>query len=169
MEFASEFVALRDRIVRSLDSAFEVQRNVPVAGRTAALLGSFGILSERRLLGLMATGKTGHAHEYRLLFAEPELDADGLADWWAYAERVEQELVQPDESHDFSIVSLILVTRSVEPSLQKKVRRLTAERKFAGGKQGWSSIHIAVVALDTHQVYTNRLGGTLKNILQPIV
>lgn len=169
MDFSTEFVALRDRLVRTQHKSFVSEQNVEVVGRVAALYSTFSIKSERRVLGLMPTGNAGHAHEYRMLFAEPRLDEDSLTDWWEYAREVERTLVKPDATHDFSIVSLVLVTQTADRAVQKKLRRLSAERQFAGGKQGWSSIHFAVVDLSEHKIYTNRLGGTLKNILQQIV
>ena len=83
MDFSTEFVALRDRLIETQDKAFRTQTNVEVAGRMAALCSSFTIKSARKILGLMPTGGVGHAHEYRLLFAVPKLGADELADWWA--------------------------------------------------------------------------------------
>ena len=68
MDFSTEFVALRDRLLETQDKAFRTQTNVEVAGRMAALCSSFTIKSERKILGLMPTGGVGHAHEYRLLF-----------------------------------------------------------------------------------------------------
>ena len=115
MDFSTEFVALRDRLIETQDKAFRTQTNVEVAGRMAALCSSFTIKSARKILGLMPTGGVGHAHEYRLLFAVPKLGEDELADWWAYAERVFETLVEPDENHDFSIVSVILAAGERRP------------------------------------------------------
>lgn len=78
MDFSTEFVALRDRLIETQDKAFRTQTNVEVAGRMAALCSSFTIKSARKILGLMPTGGVGHAHEYRLLFAVPKLGADEL-------------------------------------------------------------------------------------------
>lgn len=69
MDFSTEFVALRDRLIETQDKAFRTQTNVEIAGRMVALCSSFTIKSERKILGLMPTGGVGHAHEYRLLFA----------------------------------------------------------------------------------------------------
>lgn len=169
MDFSAEFVALRDRMVQRQDKAFVTRQNAEIAGRVAALFSQFDGKNEKKLLGMVPTGTSSHAHEYRLLFAAPELDEAELGDWWTYAIRVEQALVQPDASHDFSILSFILVTQQAGRDVQKKLRRLSAERQFQGGKFGWSSVHFAVVDLAAHKVYTNRMGGPLKNILQPIL
>ena len=117
----------------------------------------------------MPTGGTSHAHEYRLLFAVPSLDEQTLDDWWRYAQQVSAELVKPDENHDFSLLSVILAAGKTDKSVLKKLKKLSDERKYQSGKHGWSSIRLAVVDLDTHKVHTNRMGDSLKNILQPLV
>lgn len=169
MDFSAEFIGLRDRMVQGLHPAFVSEQNAEVAGRVAALFSRYDVTSEKKLLGMMPTGMSSHSHEYRLLFAEPKLTTQTLADWWEYAKQAEQMLVQPDEAHGFSILSFILATHQVERDIQKKVRRLTAERQFENGKYGWSSIHVAVVDMEARKIYTNRMGAPLKNILQPVL
>ncbi|HIX91022.1 MAG TPA: hypothetical protein H9845_09035 [Candidatus Agathobaculum pullicola] len=169
MDFSAEFIDLRNRLLQGLHPAFVSEQNTEVAGRIAALLSRFDVTSEKKLLGMMSTGTSSHAHEYRLLFAAPECNTETLADWWDYAKRAEQELVRPDAMHDYSIVSIILATQHIERDMQKKVRRLSAERQFESGKHGWSSIHFAVIDLEARKIYTNRMGAPLKNILQPIL
>ena len=169
MDFSAEFVAFRDRLLAGQDKAFVSRQNVQVAGRMAALLSSFGVDSERKFLGLMPLGNSSHAHEYRLLFAAPGLDEQALEDWWAYACEAERELVKPDSSHEFSIVSLILATGTVDKAVQKKLKKLTGGRDFSSMGRGWSSVRIAAVGLDEHKAYTNRMGDALKNILKPIL
>ena len=103
------------------------------------------------------------------LFAVPSLDEQTLDDWWKYAQQVSAELVKPDENHDFSLLSVILAAGETDKSVLKKLKKLSDERKYQSGKHGWSSIRLAVVDLDTHKVHTNRMGDSLKNILQPLV
>ena len=85
MDFSTEFVALRDKLLNGQDPHFRSQQNVQVSGRMAALLSVFNSRTPRKILGLMPTGGTSHAHEYRLLFAVPSLDEQTLDDWWKYA------------------------------------------------------------------------------------
>ena len=156
MDFSTEFVALRDKLLNGQDPHFRSQQNVQVSGRMAALLSVFNC-------------GTSHAHEYRLLFAVPSLDEQTLDDWWQYAQQVSAELVKPDENHDFSLLSVILAAGETDKAVLKKLKKLSDERKYQSGKHGWSSIRLAVVDLDTHKVHTNRMGDSLKNILQPLV
>ena len=169
MDFSTEFVALRERIVQEQDKAFVCKQNVEVAGRVAALVSTFDSVAQRKLLGVVPTGGSSHAHEYRLLFAVPTLDETTLDDWWEYALQVEQALVQPDLGHDFSLVSVILATGAVSRPVQKKLRKLASERQYKGAQAGWSSVRIAVVGLEGRDIHTNRMGDSLKNILKPIV
>lgn len=166
MDFSTEFVALRDRLIETQDKAFRTQTNVEVAGRMAALCSSFTIKSARKILGLMPTGGVGHAHEYRLLFAVPKLGADELADWWAYAEKAFETLVEPDENHDFSIVSVILAAGELEKDVPKRLKKLAHEQQFKGGKHGWGSVRMACVDLEAHKLYVSRMGDSLKNIMK---
>ena len=180
MDFSTEFVALRDKLLNGQDPNFRSQQNVQVSGRMAALLSVFNSRTPRKILGLMPTGGTSHAHEYRLLFAVPSLNEQALDDWWKYAQQVSAELVKPDENHDFSLLSVILAAGEIDKSVlnelkaekncsDEKLKKLSDERKYQSGKHGWSSIRLAVVDLDTHKVHTNRMGDSLKNILQPLV
>lgn len=169
MDFSSEFVAFRDRLAEGQDKAFVSRQNVPVAGRIAALFSSFGMDAERKLLGLVALGGSTHAHEYRILFAVPELDEQALADWWEYAVAAERELVKPDKTHEFSLVSVILVTGKTDRAVQKKLKKLAGGRDFSAQGKGWSAVRMAVVELDGRRLYTNRMGDSLKNILKPFL
>lgn len=169
MDFSTEFVALRDRLLDAQDKAFSTELGAEVAGRMAAFSSSYTIKSARKLLGLMPTGGVGHAHEYRLLFAVPKLDADGVADWWAYAQQAFDALVQPDDHHDFSIVSVILAAGEMEKDAPKKLKKLAFDPQFSGGKQGWGSLRMAAVDLAAHKVHASRTGDALKNIIKPLL
>ena len=153
MDFSTEFVALRDRLLETQDKAFRTQTNVEVAGRMAALCSSFTIKSERKILGLMPTGGVGHAHEYRLLFAVPKLGADELADWWAYAERVFETLAAGE----------------LEKDVPKRLKKLAHEQQFEGGKHGWGSVRMACVDLEAHKLCVSRMGDSLKNIMKAVL
>lgn len=167
MDFSTDFITLRDRMAAGQDGQFVSRVNTEVCGKMAALYSALGLDAERKILGLVPTGGKSHAHEYRLLFAAPALDEAQLDGWWDYIRQVENELVRPDADHVFSMVSLILVAEQTDKKLQKKLRRLAAERKFDKPAAGWSSVRIAVVDLAAHKIYTNRLGETLKNVLAP--
>lgn len=166
-DFPTAFVAFRARLEAGQDSAFQSHENIEIAGRPAALLSTFESRHKRTLLGMIPTDRFGHAHEYRMLFAAPGLNETALADWWQYAQNAADRLVVPDDTHEFSIVSLLLVTDSLPRSVSKKLRRLSAEQDF--GRNGWSSLRMAVIDLSARMIYTNRVGEPLKTVLRPFL
>ncbi|MCQ5130794.1 hypothetical protein NE562_14085 [Butyricicoccus faecihominis] len=169
MDFSTEFIALRDRLRAGQDAKFESTENMSLLGRMAALYSTFSLKEERKILGIMPTGGTSHAHEYRALFAAPTLDETGLNDWWEYAKQLENDLVEADLSHEFSIISLILVAEQLDRTVQKKLKRLGQERHYDKPQNGWSTIRFAVVELPARKIHTNRMGEPLKNILKPLL
>ena len=56
MDFSTEFVAFRDRMIAGQDKTFVTEMNVQVAGRAAAAVSCFGLDGERKLLGLVPLG-----------------------------------------------------------------------------------------------------------------
>ncbi len=132
MDFSTEFVALRDKLLNGQDPHFRSQQNVQVSGRMAALLSVFNSRTPRKILGLMPTGGTSHAHEYRLLFAVPSLDEQTLDDWWKYAQQVSAELVKPDETTTIFAVFGHLAAGDWTNVL-KKLKKLSDERKYQSG------------------------------------
>ncbi len=168
MGFPEKFVEFRDRIKNGQAEEFTARENVEVAGRTVALKSSCSITSERRVLGIMPAG-VGHAHEHRILVSVPVLDERTLLEWWRYGGRVMDELTHPDDTHSFTIISLILAVQSVESKAVKMLRRSYEHRDYAACHGGWASLRAAAVELDTGKIYTSRDGAPLKNILKPLL
>jgi len=165
MDFPEMFVAFRETLRDGQDKAFISHENIQVAGRTAALKSSYGLTSERRMLGLIPMG-TGHAHEHRLLFAAPELDADSLFDWWNYSINALDELVEIDDTHEFTILSLILACDKIDPQVVKKMKRLSYEKNLS---EGWISMRAIAVELGSRNIYASRTGGPLREIVRASV
>lgn len=166
-DFPERFIALRDRIEAALEEQFERTHGVDCLGRIAALRADFHTSAQNRLFGIVPTGRTTHCHEYRLLFAVPELSGEGLDDWWAYAVQLQHELVKPDPTHEFSLVSLILATDGFDRASEKKLKRLSSEEHYEKtGATGWSSVRLAVIDLPRGKVYANAMGSPLRDLLK---
>lgn len=167
MDFSSEFVALRDWMEENLASEFTSEHNAEVAGRMAALFSSFSVSADRKMLGLLPMGINTHSHEYRLLFAAPTMNEQVLEDWWGYAAAAEEALVVPDGHHGFSLVSILLVSQNVDKAVQKRIKKLSAERQYTGKQCGWSSIRFAVIDLAAGKTFYNTAGEPFKAIVKP--
>ncbi len=168
MGFPEKFVEFRDKLKNGQAEEFTSCENVEVAGRTVALKSSCSITSERRVLGIMPAGE-GHAHEHRLLVSVPALDERTLLEWWRYGGRAMDVLTHPDDTHSFTIISLILAVQSVESGAVKKLKHYYELQDFKAWKSGWASLRAAVVELETGKIYTSREGAPLKNILRPLL
>lgn len=165
MDFVTDFLAFRQRMKQDMEEAFHLHEDFDALGQRAALYGSFSMDEEKRIFGLMSTKSFTHAHEYRFLFSDQAIDEARLQSWWDKAVALEEAFVMPDAAHEFSLVSLIVVTDSFPKALQRKLKKFKAERMYRN--EGWSSIRLAVVDLSQRQIYTNNLGSPLKNVLLP--
>ena len=101
MDFSTEFVALRDKLLNRQDPHFRSQQNVQVSGRMALLLSVFNSRTPRKILGLMPTG--GRATHTNTVCCSPCPRSMSrrrrLVE--VRAQQVSAELVKPDENHDF--------------------------------------------------------------------
>ena len=137
MDFSTEFVAFRDRMIAGQDKTFVTEMNVQVADAQRQRSAALDWTGSASCWDWFRWAAKAMRHEYRLLFAAPELDGQSLQEWWQYAEAVERELVKPDRSHEFSLVSVILVTGKLDPAVPKKLRKLAAGRDFTNiGQDG---------------------------------
>lgn len=169
MDFSSAFVDVRTKMIDIMGSEFCHEKNVPLCGRTAALLSAFGMDAERKVFGIMSTGASTHAHEYRVLFGAPDLTEREIGQWWNYALQMRDALVKPDAAHEFSVVSLLLVAKQMDKAAQKRLKKLSEELQYRAPQRGWSSVRVAVIALDDRKIYTNKMGAPLKKVFSAVL
>lgn len=164
---ARKFIALRDALIAQSDPQFRHQTGLPLADRTAALLSTLRVDSKTKMLGLIETGGTVYSTEQRVLVLDPApLTRESLAAWGDYGRRLTDELIVPEENHQFSLVSLMVASPSVDPRAARWARRVKYEPQFARGKLGWASLRFAVLDLSDGRAYTNSMGAPLADILK---
>ena len=166
--FSEAFVAFCSKLEQSLPKEFTTRRMVDHEGRIAALSASFSSAQDRKILGIMKTGMTSHCHEFRVAYAVPVLDEAGLADWWAFACTLQKTLIPVDTTHEFSMISLILVCGEAEKAALKKLTGQASEIRYKTPLAGWSSVRLAVADLDKRKIHTNRMGSPLGDLLKPL-
>lgn len=165
--FPTYFAAWRDAIEQNLDSVFQHTRNVSVADRLTALHAWFDSNTELKMLGVIPVGGPPvHSHEHRLLFAVPHFDRAALDDWWAYAQQVQQTLVEPDASHQFTLISIILVCDTADRAALSRLRWRASEVTYHKPQNGWSSIRFAVIHAGSDKIASNRAGAPLADLLR---
>lgn len=168
--FPTYFASWRDAIEQSLDNVFEHTRNVSVADRLTALHAWFDSNTELKMLGIIPVGGPPvHSHEHRLLFAVPHFDRAALDDWWNYAKEVQKTLVQPDAAHQFTLISIILVCDTADPSALSRLRWRASEVTYRKPQNGWSSIRFAVINAASGKITSNRAGAPLADLLRTAI
>lgn len=169
LDFPTYFTTLRDNMERTLDPSFQTVRNVSVNDRLTALHAWFDSLAEQKLLGVIPIGgSTLHSHEHRLLFSVPRFDRTALDDWWNYALALQKTLVHPDPSHQFSLISLILVCGSCEPAALRRLTWRSSSVNYHSPQSGWSEIRFAVIDASTGKISANRAAAPLVTLLRPV-
>ncbi len=165
--FPVYFTAWRDSIESHLDPLFHSRRNVSIADRLTALHAQFDSNIEQKMLGVIPIGGAPvHSHEHRLLFSEPHLDRAALDDWWHYAQKVQCTLVQPDASHQFTLISIILICQAADTSALARLRWRTSEVSYRKPQAGWSSVRFSVIDMHSKKITSNRAGAPLTDLLR---
>ncbi|MBS5165678.1 MAG: hypothetical protein KHY77_08000 [Butyricicoccus pullicaecorum] len=165
--FSTYFAAWRDAIEQNLNPAFQHTRNVSIADRLTALHAWFDSDTELKLLGVIPVGGPPvHSHEHRLVFAVPHLDRAALDDWWTYAQQVQKTLVQPDISHQFTWVSIVLICETADRAALSRLRWRSSEVTYHKPQNGWSSIRFAVIQKNSDKIVSNRAGAPLADLLR---
>ncbi len=168
--FPVYFTAWRDSIESHLDPLFHSKRNVSIADRLTALHARFDSNMEPKMLGVIPIGGAPvHSHEHRLLFSAPHLDRAALDDWWKYAQELQRILVQPDASHQFTLISLILICPSADSSALSRLRWRASEISYRKPQSGWSSVRFSVIDMQSGRITSNRAGAPLTDLLRASV
>lgn len=165
--FPTYFATWRDQIEQNLDPSFQHTRNVSVANRLTALHAWFDSNTELKMMGVIPLGGPPvHSHEHRLVFAVPHFDRAALDDWWEYAKQVQNTLVQSDASHQFTLISIILVCSTADSSALSRLRWRASEVTYRKPQNGWSSIRFAVINAASDKITSNRAGAPLVDLLR---
>lgn len=167
--FSENFIDFVNRVEQSLPQQFTRARMVEHNGRVSALTAEYSVQEKKKLLGLMPAGAVSHCHEFRMVYAAPEMTPEALEDWWEFARGVQNEIVPADPLHEFSMISLILVAGMVDKAVVRKLKGKVSELHYASPNTGWSSVRIALVDLSTGKSYANRMGAPLRDLVKGLV
>jgi hypothetical protein len=164
-DFPEQFIAYTRKLETTLPKEFSVKRMVDCCGRVAALYAAYSNQEQKKLMGIMPTGSVTHCHEFRLVYAVPVFNMEALADWWNFACKLQKDIVPVDNTHEFSMVSLILVAGQAEWSALRKLKGKSSEQVYEKPDSGWSSVRVALVDLQNNKIYASRMGAPLRELL----
>ena len=74
--------------------------------------------------------------------------------------------VKPYNGHRNSDISLIIITNKLECPLEKAIKKTRLYKSYKLSFHGWSNFKLAVVALETQDIYFNRFGKDYKKLLE---
>ncbi len=147
---------------QDLKAPFVCERDALIEGRWTPLYAQFTLNTERKVFGIMSTGNHTHSHEYCIFLPVERVDEAGLDELLAYLGRVRNSCVQPDHSHEFSLVSLVLVTGGApDRAVAKRIKKLVEDVQYREPQRGWSSVRVALVDLERRKMVCNRAGTAL--------
>lgn len=155
----THFLALCEQ---DLKAPFVCEHDTLVEGRQIPLYAHFTLDTERMVFGIMPTGNRTHSHEYCMFFPVERLDEMMVDMFLAYACKVRDSYVQPDRAHEFSLVSLVFVTRGApDRAVAKRIKKLVEDVQYREPQRGWSSVRVALVDLEGRKMIFNRAGTAL--------
>lgn len=108
--------------------------------------------------------------EYCLIENTEKIDFRLLEHYFSLCQTLCKDLVlSEDPYHNFSFISLILLTHDFDLNLKKKLKKMHLETNYRlKGGYGWSILRIAVADLRKQTIFTNSIGSPLKSRLTGI-
>ena len=162
-----------DRLLAAHAAWFDVQRGYEVAGRTFAGFAEFHEHGEKYVLSRRAKLWEVASNEYIFFEMTEHLDEGGLACLVTFMkEQALAAVVKPHPNHMFSNISLVVIARAVDESVERAVRKIRFRKNFKWGLWGWSDLRVAVVDVGAAgmdrmgRVITNAAGKTLRATLE---
>ena len=75
---------------------------------------------------------------------------------------------KPSGHHQSTDVSLIVLTDTIMPEVEKAIRKSRHTVSYRHGLHGYSNYHLIVLEVTTGRIIHNRLGYTLKRVLKSV-
>lgn len=147
---------------QDLKAPFVCERDALIEGRWTPLYAQFTLDTERKVFGIMPTGNSTHCHEYCVFLPVERPNEAVLDELLSYIRKVRDSRVKPDRTHEFSLVSLVLVTGGApERAVTKPIKKLVEDVQYRDPQRGWSSVRVALVDLEGRKMVFNRAGTAL--------
>ena len=168
-DFSKLFERLLELAEEDMRKDFTLRRDALVEGRWIALVAYFDLEGERKPFGLIPTGVKTHCHERCLFMPAEGLTGEDLEEALNFISRVHDNLVDANQTHEFSLFSLVLVTDHFDRTLHKRLKKYAHDVRHRSPARGWSSVRVAVVDLSAGTILTNKLGAPLGDRLRQTV
>ena len=95
-----------------------------------------------------------------------ELDSSNFDSLVALSWEKGLSLVKPYNGHRNSDITLIIIANTVNPEIQKQIKKTKLYKSYKFSLHGWSHFKLAVVELSTSNIYFNRFGKDYRKMLE---
>ena len=106
------------------------------------------------------------SNEFVYFATTPSLSKDQLEEFVNASWQDGLSKVKPYNGHRNSDVSLIIITNQLECPLENAIKKTKLYKSYKWSLHGWSHFKLAVVALETQDIYFNRFGKDYKKLLE---
>jgi len=155
-----------ERLLKAHEVWFDVSRNHEFAGKVFPGYAEFHSHGEQYVLVKRAKLWEVNTHEYLFFMLQEHLDEATLQDYVEFMKEKAPAKVVLEPDHMSSFLSLVIIADSVDPSVERTVRRIRYRKNFKLGFRGWADLRLAVVDVANKAVYTNPMGKELKATLE---
>ena len=106
------------------------------------------------------------SNEFVYFAAEPSLSSEQLSSLTNLAWEKGLALVKPYNGHRNSDVTLIIITQKLDDECKNLIKKTRLYKSYKFSLHGWSHFKLAVVALETQDIYFNRFGKDYRKLLE---
>ena len=106
------------------------------------------------------------SNEFVYFAQSPSLSKEELENFVNKAWENGLSKVKPYNGHRNSDVSLIIITNKLACPLENAIKKTKLYKSYKWSLHGWSHFKLAVVELDTQNIYFNRFGKDYRKLLE---
>ena len=170
MDFKREYLK---ELLKRYEQNFDITENYVLEGETYPAYAWFYSFNEKYVLRKEAQLWAVKAYEHVIFMTEDFFNGEKLQKISETIEKVvEPVLVRknnkyPEKDHMCSYITFIVVTdHNPDEETKRKIKKFNYDRGYLFNFRGHSEGRLAVISMDSGNVYTNRNGRELKNTLQ---
>ena len=106
------------------------------------------------------------SNEFVFFASVPLLDSSNFEPMTVLAWEKGLARVKPYNGHRNSDVTLIIVAEKIDEEIKKQIKKIKYYKSYKFSLHGWSHFKLAVVELNTQDIYFNRFGKDYRKLLE---
>lgn len=160
---------LQERLDKLLDAyshRYDIARNVEEAGFVYPATATYYLRDENYLISKQHVLSAVEQHEYLYFYLTDHLTAEDLQAQIARVWKAGLSKVRPHKEHMFSNVGLVILANTMDPEVQKQIKRIRFRKNYALTFHGWSEFQLAAMECSGSRFFSNPAGAGAKKVLE---